>query len=176
VSHNPAAFDVDKLTWMNGHYLREADDTPLAELVQQELLREGIEANPELVDAAIPLIKTRMQTIPEGAALIRFLFVDEVVPNEDAVKMLGAERADYLREAASRLEAIEEWTHEEIDRVLRALKDERGLSSKQAFQPIRAAVTGTLISPPLFESLELLGQERSLERLRSAADRSTAEA
>ncbi|HEX2069719.1 MAG TPA: glutamate--tRNA ligase, partial [Actinomycetota bacterium] len=63
-----------------------------------------------------------------------------------------------------------------IDRVLRALKDERGLSSKQAFQPIRAAVTGTLISPPLFESLELLGQERSLERLRSAADRSTTEA
>lgn len=176
VSHNPAAFDVDKLTWLNGHYIREAEDARLADLVQQALLREGLEANPELVAAAIPLIKTRMQTILEGAALIRFLFVDEFVPDEGAEKMLGAERADYLREAASRLEAIEEWTHEEIDRVLRALKDERGLSSKQAFQPIRAAVTGTLISPPLFESLELLGQERSLERLRSAADRSPADA
>lgn len=170
VSHNPAAFDVDKLTWMNGHYIREADDARLVEQVQQALLHEGLEVNPQLVGAAIPLIKTRMQTILEGAALIRFLFVDDVVPDEGAVKMLGAERADYLREAASRLEAIEEWAHEEIDRVLRALKDERGLSSKQAFQPIRAAVTGTLISPPLFESLELLGQERSLERLRSAAD------
>ncbi|HEX2089837.1 MAG TPA: glutamate--tRNA ligase [Actinomycetota bacterium] len=170
VSHNPAAFDVDKLKWMNGHYIRETDDARLAELVQQALIHEGLDPNPELVSAAIPLIKTRMQTILEGAGLIRFLFVDEVVPDDDATKMLGAERADYLREAVSRLEAIEEWTHEEIDRVLRALKDERGLSSKQAFQPVRAAVTGTLVSPPLFESLELLGQERALERLRRAAE------
>jgi glutamyl-tRNA synthetase len=172
VSHNPAAFDVDKLTWMNGHYIREADDARLGELVHQALLSEGLDANRQPVAAAIPLIKTRMQTIPEGAGLIRFLFVDEVVPDDAAKKMLGAERADYLREAASRLEAIEEWTHQEIDRVLRALKDERGLSSKQAFQPIRAAVTGTLVSPPLFESLELLGQERALGRLRAAADAS----
>jgi glutamyl-tRNA synthetase len=172
VSHNPAAFDVDKLTWMNGHYIREADDARLGELVHQALLSEGLDANRQPVAAAIPLIKTRMQTIPEGAGLIRFLFVDDVVPDDAAKKMLGAERADYLREAASRLEAIEEWTHQEIDRVLRALKDERGLSSKQAFQPIRAAVTGTLVSPPLFESLELLGQERALGRLRAAADAS----
>jgi glutamyl-tRNA synthetase len=172
VSHNPAAFDVDKLTWMNGHYIREADDARLSELVHRALLSEGLDANSQPVAAAIPLIKTRMQTIREGAGLIRFLFVDEVVPDDAAKKMLGAERADYLREAASRLEAIEEWTHQEIDRVLRALKDERGLSSKQAFQPIRAAVTGTLVSPPLFESLELLGQERALGRLRAAADAS----
>jgi glutamyl-tRNA synthetase len=172
VSHNPAAFDVQKLEWMNGHYIREADDSRLTQLLIELLLHEGLNADPEAVAQAIPLIKTRMRTIPEGAELIRFLFVDEVVPDGDAQKMLGSERVEHLREAASRLEAIEEWTHSEIDRVLRALKDERGLSSKQAFQPIRAAVTGTLVSPPLFESLELLGQERSLERLRVAADAS----
>jgi glutamyl-tRNA synthetase len=95
--------------------------------------------------------------------------VDEVVPDEKAQRMLGPDRAELLREAASRLEAIEEWRSEEIEQVLRALKDERGLSSNQAFQPIRAAITGTLVSPPLFESIALLGRERSLDRLRRAA-------
>ena len=170
VSHNPAAFDVQKLEWLNGHYIREAEDSRLTQVVIEFLLHDGVDADPEAVARAIPLIKTRMRTIREGADLLRFLFVEEVVPDDDAQKMVGPERADYLRETASRLEAIEEWKHEEIDRVLRALKDERGLSSKQAFQPIRAATTGTLISPPLFESLELLGQERTLVRLRSAAD------
>ncbi len=170
VSHNPAAFDVQKLEWMNGHYIREAEDSRLTQLVTGFLLHEGLDVDPQAVARAVPLIKTRMRTIREGADLIRFLFVDRVAPDKEAEKMLGAERAEYLLEAASRLEAIEEWNHEEIDRVLRALKDERGLSSKQAFQPVRAAVTGTLVSPPLFESLELLGQERTLERLRAAAD------
>ena len=172
VLHNPAAFDVQKLEWMNGHYIREAEDSRLVQVVSEFLLRDGLEVDPEAVAQAIPLIKTRMRTVREGADLIRFLFVDEVVPDDDARKMLGSERTEYLREVASRLEAIEEWTHEEIDRVLRALKDERNLSSKQAFQPIRAAVTGTLVSPPLFESIELLGQEKVLARLRAAADAS----
>jgi glutamyl-tRNA synthetase len=170
VSHNSAAFDVQKLEWMNGHYIRESPDSRLAQLVSEFLLRDGIDADLQTVATAIPLIKTRMHTIKEGASLIRFLFVDQVTPDDGARKMLGPERAEYLREAASRLEAVEEWRHEEIETVLRALQQDRELSSKQAFQPIRAAVTGTLVSPPLFESLELLGQERSVARLRAAAD------
>ena len=86
-----------------------------------------------------------------------------------ARKMLGTGRAEYLREVASRVEAVEDWRADEIERVLRALQTERELSSNQAFQPIRAAVTGTLVSPPLFESIELLGRERALARLRRAA-------
>jgi glutamyl-tRNA synthetase len=170
VSHNPAAFDMQKLEWMNGHYIRESPDSRLAQHVSEFLLRDGIDADLQTVATAIPLIKTRMHTIKEGASLIRFLFVDQVTPDDGASKMLGPERAEYLREAASRLEAVEEWRHEEIETVLRALQQDRELSSKQAFQPIRAAVTGTLVSPPLFESLELLGQERSVARLRAAAD------
>ena len=169
VSHNPAAFDVQKLEWMNGHYIREADDARLTQLLIEFLLQEGVDAEPEAVAAAVPLIKTRMRHIREGVELIRFLFTDEVSPDAQAAKMLGPERADYLREVASRLEAVEEWRHDELERVLRELQSERALSSKQAFQPVRAAVTGTLVSPPLFESLELLGQERTLVRLREAA-------
>jgi len=168
VSHNPAAFDGDKLQWMNGHYIRESDDSRLTELLIVALLHEGIDADPVLVARATPLIKERMHTIREGAELIRFLFVEEIRPDEKAAKLLGADRAEYLREVASRLEGIEDWTHTEIERVLRDLQQGSGMSAKNAFQPIRAAVTGTLVSPPLFESIELLGKERTLARLRTA--------
>jgi glutamyl-tRNA synthetase len=169
VSHNPAAFDAEKLRWMNGHYIREAPDHRLVELLSEALAAAGLAADRPTVAAAVPLVKTRMHTVTEGVDLLRFLFSDQVEPDPKARKMLGPERAEYLREAAARLEAVEDWQADEIEAVLRALQAERELSSNQAFQPIRAAVTGTLVSPPLFESLELLGPERSVARLRRAA-------
>ncbi len=168
VSHNPAAFDGQKLEWMNGHYIREADDARLTELLVEALFREGLEAELQTIAAAVPLVKERMRTINEGVDLVRFLFVEQVEPDQKARRMLGPERSELLREAASRLEAIEDWTAGEIERVLRALQEDSGLSPKLAFQPIRAAVTGTLVSPPLFESIALLGKDRTLERLRAA--------
>jgi len=169
VSHNPAAFDRDKLLWMNGHYIRETPDERLSALLVDRLRDEGMPADPETVRAAVPMIKERMHTIAEGAAYLRFLFVDEVRPDQKAAKLLGPDQADLLREAASRLEAVEDWSAEEVEGVLRGLQADRELSSRHAFQPIRAAVTGTLVSPPLFESLELLGRARSVSRLRAAA-------
>ncbi len=169
VAHNPAAFDRQKLEWMNGHYIREADDERLALLLTEELRREDLVVDEEQVRRAVPLVKERMRTIREGVDLLRFLFLDEVEPDEKARKMLGPEQADPLRQAASRLEAVEDWNHQEIEVVLRELQQETGLSAKQVFQPIRAAVTGTLVSPPLFESIALLGQEETVARLRTAA-------
>jgi glutamyl-tRNA synthetase len=168
VSRNPAAFDPEKLTWMNGHYLRAASEDRLVSLLLEALAWEGIEADPGTVRAALPLVRERMHTVREGVGYLRFLFV-EVEPDERARRLLGPDRAEYLREVARRLEAVEDWTAEEVERVLRALKDERGLSSRDAFQPVRAAVTGSLVSPPLFESLALLGRARTLARLRGAA-------
>jgi glutamyl-tRNA synthetase len=165
VSHNAAAFDLQKLKWMNGHYIREADDDRLGELLTDALRLDGMQPDPEVVRAAVPMVKERMPTISEGASLLPFLFTDDLVPDDKAKRMLSPERAEYLREAASRLEAIDDWRTEEIERVLRALQEERELSPSQAFQPIRAAVTGRLVSPPLFESLALLGKERTLARL-----------
>ena len=168
VSRNPAAFDVEKLEWMNGHYIRESDDVRIGELVSAELLHDGVDADSTVVARAVPVIKERMKTVPEGAGQIRFLFQTAVDPDERARMWLGSERADLLREAASRLEAVEEWTHEEIERVIRQLQADLGLSSKNAFMPIRCAITGRTTTPPLFESIELLGKERTLERLRAA--------
>ncbi|HEV2906762.1 MAG TPA: glutamate--tRNA ligase, partial [Actinomycetota bacterium] len=164
VSHNPAAFDREKLDWMNGHYIRDASDERLIELVLETLQRAGITADRETVAAAVPLVKERMKLLSEAPGLLRFLFED-VEPDEKAMKMLSGQ-ADYLTEVASRLEDVPEWSVKQIEGELRALQEERGLSPRKAFQPIRAAVTGTLVSPPLFESIALLGRDRSLARLR----------
>jgi glutamyl-tRNA synthetase len=168
VSRNPAAFDFQKLEWMNGHYLREMPDERLAPLLSEALDRAGVKADAETVAAAAPLVKERMRTLAEGVELVRFLFSD-VTPDAKALKMLGPDKAELLRKAADALDVLDPWTHEEIERVLRALQEETGLSPKQAFQPIRAAVTGTLVSPPLFESIALLGRDRTVTRLRATA-------
>jgi glutamyl-tRNA synthetase len=168
VSHNPAAFDLEKFEWLNGHYIREADDSRLTELLVEGLFQEGIEADLQTVAAAVPMIKERMKTLKEGVELIRFLFVEEMEPNDKARKVLDGQ-GDLLEEAASRLEAVDDWNHDEIHRVLEQLATDRNLSKTKAFQPVRAAVTRSTVSPPLFESLEILGRERSLARLRAAA-------
>jgi glutamyl-tRNA synthetase len=174
VSKSPAAFDPQKLAWMNGHYIREASDERLASLIDELAADEGVGVDPAVVEQGVPLVKERMRTVGEGLAMLRFLFVDDLEPDEKASKMLGPDRADLLREAAERLLSVEPWTHEAIQTTLTSIKEERGLSSKNAFQPIRAAITGALISPPLFESMELLGKERSLARLEAAAERAAA--
>jgi glutamyl-tRNA synthetase len=167
VSHNPAAFDREKLDWMNGHYVREASDERLTELVLETLQRAGISADRETVAAAIPLIKERMKLLSEAPGLLRFLFED-APPDEKARKMLSGQ-GEYLEQVAARLETVAEWSAKMIEGTLRALQEERGLSPRKAFQPIRAAVTGTLVSPPLFESIALLGRDRTIARLRGAA-------
>ncbi|MGH2738940.1 MAG: glutamate--tRNA ligase [Actinomycetota bacterium] len=167
VSHNPAAFDREKLDWMNGHYIRESSDENLARTVADVLAEAGIEVDEPTLAGAVPLVKERMRTLGEAPGLLRFLFED-VEPDAKATKLIAGNR-EYLTEASGRLEAIEDWSVEAIEKALRALRDERGLSAKKAFQPIRAAVTGTLVSPPLFESIALLGRDRTLARLRIAA-------
>ena len=118
--------------------------------------------------AAVPYVKERMRTIVEGAGLIRFLFLDDLAPDDKAVKAIRKAGPDHLRDALARLEALEDWTIDEIRRVLEVFQEDSGLSRTNAWQPIRAAVTGTTVSPPLFESLWLLGRERTLARLRRA--------
>jgi glutamyl-tRNA synthetase len=168
VSRNPAAFDKQKLEWMNGHYIREASDGRLGELLSESLFAEGLPADFDVVTAAVPLVRERMRTINEGAAMLRFLFVEDLKPDDKAQNVLGPDRAELLGEARTRLQTVKEWTTEEIKRVLELMAEDLGMSKKQAFQPIRAAVTGAVVSPPLHESIALLGRERTLARLQAA--------
>jgi glutamyl-tRNA synthetase len=167
VSRNPAAFDPEKLEWMNGHYIREADPEEFAAQLGEMLNRLGMKAEADVVRDAAPLVQERSRTLEEAATLLRFLF-EEPEPDEKAAKALDGQE-EYLGAVAERLSSLEGWSVESIEGTLRELQEERGLSSRKAFQPIRAAVTGTLVSPPLFESIALLGRERTLRRLRAVA-------
>jgi nondiscriminating glutamyl-tRNA synthetase len=167
VARNPAMFDQEKLDWMNGHYIREADPARLAEEFQERLRDQGVEADPEVVRAATPLVQERSRTLNEAASMLGFLFED-LEPNDKARKLISGQ-GDYLRAVAEGLGSLDEWTVESIKEALEGLAEQRGLSKTKAFQPIRAAVTFSNISPPLFESLALLGKERSLDRIRRAA-------
>jgi glutamyl-tRNA synthetase len=173
VGRNPAAFDVDKLEWMNGHYIRESSVADLAGRLVPFLEREGLDAGThegrEKLIAVTPSLTERMKRLTDAAPMVRFLFTDALEPDEKARKVLQGQ-SDYLTGVAAVLEALGEWTSAGIEQSLRALATERGLKPKQAFQPIRAAVTGTLVSPPLFESLEILGRSATLERLNKAAE------
>jgi len=100
--------------------------------------------------------------------MVRFLFSD-VAPDDKAAKAIAGQ-GEYLVAVAARLESLDKWTTEAIEGALRELAAERELKPKKAFQPIRAAVTGTLVSPPLFESLEILGRDKTLARIRAQAE------
>jgi glutamyl-tRNA synthetase len=163
VSRNPAAFDPEKLEWMNGHYIREADPERFAAELGETLARREMKADAEAVRQAAPLVQERSRTLEEAAELLRFLFQD-MDPDEKAAKALEGQ-AEYLAAVAEGLSGLDRWTAEAIEETLRAIQAERGLSSRKAFQPIRAAVTGRVVTPPLFESMALIGKDRTLERL-----------
>jgi glutamyl-tRNA synthetase len=167
VSRNPAAFDREKLEWMNGHYIREMAADRFTDLLGEALSNAGIDADPDVLREAAPLVQERMKLLSEAPGLLRFLFED-VEPDEKARKMLNGQ-GEYIADVAKHLDELGEWTTDSIKSTLEVLAEERGLSKRKAFQPVRAAVTGTLVSPPLFESMALLGRERTLERLRRAA-------
>ncbi|MFN2544931.1 MAG: glutamate--tRNA ligase [Actinomycetota bacterium] len=165
VQHHPAAFDAQKLEWMNGHYIRELDDADLSVRILDVLRAAGMTADEDTVRSATPLVKERMKTLSEAPGLLRFLFED-VAPNERADRVIAKAGPEHLERAASRLEAVEGWDVPHISEALDALAEDLGLSRSKAWQPIRAAVTGSDVSPPLPESLALLGKRRTLERLR----------
>ena len=171
VGKNPAAFDVPKLEWLNGHYIRTKTPEEVAAALVPFCIREGLPADTpeglELLAKVAPLLTERMKRLTEAPPMIRFLFEDPA-PDEKAAKVLEGQQA-YLAEAAGRLSSLEEWNAAAIEESLRALAEERELKPKHAFQPVRAAVTGTLVSPPLFESLEILGREATLGRVRRHA-------
>ncbi len=169
VSHNPAVFDTQKLEWMNNHYIQSLDEDDLAARCVPFLTADGLSVDPDMLRRAIPLIRERMKTLREAPQLLRFLFTDDVAPNDKAAALIAKAPAGYLKETADALDALERWDTEHIQAVLDELASEAGLSRTKGWQPIRAAVTGSNVSPPLPESLALLGKERTSARLRAAA-------
>ena len=181
VNANPARFDLKKCTSINGDWIRTLEPRDLVTRLTPYLIKEGVlSAEPagdqmSVLLQAIPLIQERMETLRQGVGMLGFLFADqpgsptfEVDPAE-AEKVLTPDAQPVLVAARDALISINDWTTENIEESLRvALIDGMELKPKVAFGPVRVAVTGRRVSPPLFESLEILGQERSLARITSA--------
>jgi glutamyl-tRNA synthetase len=164
VSPSPAQFDYDKLDWMNGVYLRALPVEEYASVLLDHLREQGYEWDEARVRAAAPLVQEKIQRLGEFPAFAGFLFHD-VAP--EAAELNGG--SPMLEAATAALASLEPFTAESIEAALRAAADGLGLKPRQAFQPVRVAVTGSKISPGLFESIELLGRDETLDRLRAAA-------
>ncbi|MGH3493993.1 MAG: glutamate--tRNA ligase, partial [Sciscionella sp.] len=175
VNPNPARFDIKKAEAINAAHLRALDVDELAERMVPYLQRAGVlgtqvsDAERDLLGRAAPLVHERMTTLAEAPEMLGFLFVDGpafVREPTDVEKVLDSEGQSIVKAAHDALEGVAEWSTASIEGALRTrLVDEMGLKPRIAFGPVRVAVTGRRISPPLFESLELLGRERSLARL-----------
>jgi glutamyl-tRNA synthetase len=158
---SPATFDYQKLDWMNGVYLRDLQPDEYAHFLCKWLDEQGIDWPQETVHATAPLVQEKIEKFSQYPEFVRFFF-EPVDPPEDL-------DAGICQAAADRLAGVEPWAATAIEESLRDLADELGQKPRQAFAPIRVAVTGSKVSPGLFESLELLGRETSLARLTAAA-------
>ena len=178
VNPNSAQFDLKKCEAINAAHVRMLETEDLADRLVPYLRRAGVlgaELTPsegELLLAAVPLVRERMTVLTEGAEMLGFLFVPEsrfVVDPSDADKVLTEDGLRVVREARDTLAGLGSWDTAAIESALRAaLVEKLGLKPRLAFGPVRVAATGRRVSPPLFESLELLGRERSLARLDAA--------
>lgn len=184
VSSNTARFDLKKAEAINGAHLRALPVADFAQRVVPYLEALGVidgtptDAQRDLLAAAAPLVQERSIVLSDAAAMLAFLFVPDekfAVEPEAAQRALGADAVPVLQAALTGLEALSGWSAGEIEEALKAaLIDGLGLKPRKAFAPVRVAVSGRTVSPPLYESMELLGRERSLERLRAGLERAEA--
>ena len=162
VGTSPATFDYAKLDWMNGVYLRALPPDEFASRLVAYLGEQGVGWSEERVHAAAAIVQEKIGRLDEFQGFAGFLFQD-VDPDPELLdgRILGA--------AEAALGAVEPWTTERIETALKALCDELGEKPRTVYLPIRVAVTGSRVSPGLYESLELVGKDESLARIRAAA-------
>jgi glutamyl-tRNA synthetase len=174
VHSSPARFDMKKLEAINGDKIRALTLDDFAKwtipFLKKAGVIEGSDAEIALVMKALPLIQERIVKLDEAPALLKFLFIKNfVVDPEAAPKIADAAAKDILKRSLKELEALDAWSHESIEAALRtSLIEELGLKPRIAFTALRIATTGSTISPPLFESMELLGKQVCLDRINSA--------
>jgi glutamyl-tRNA synthetase len=163
VGRSPATFDYAKLDWMNGVYLRALDDGAYADTVLEYLRERGIDWPEDEVRAMAPAVQEKVARLEEIPTFAGFLFHD-VEPDPELLDQR------ILRFAETALEEVEDWTAPEIESALKGLCEELGEKPRTVYAPIRVAVTGSKVSPGLYESLALLGRERALARLGHGAE------
>ena len=167
VGKSPSRFDIAKLQNLNGHYLREADDARLAELVGARMTGS---VDLDLLARAMPVLKVRAKDVNELAAGAAFLFAPRPLTLEPkAEALLTDEARALLGRINARLAAQDDWSLEALEAALKAMAEELGLGLGKLAQPLRAALTGQTTSPGIFDVLVLLGRDESLARIAAQA-------
>ncbi len=170
INKKPSKFDYEKLLWLNGFYLRSKDDSIITALLSEKLKILGvpvIELNSKL-PKIIPLIKERIKTINQAQEIVRPFFFDINYPDDikDYFSGSAEETKKIIETAAASIAKIKEFTISNIESCLRVLAQGLNISFKKYAETIRAAVWGSKVSPPLFETIEVLGMKTTIERLK----------
>lgn len=170
-----AIFDEKKLRWMNGRFMREMEPAEYATALGEFLAKTDTEAAAAFADredeyrvAACRIVGEKAQTLTEAWDLIAFLFTEPQSDEKAWSKFMKPEVRPSLTLAADRIEALDQWNAASLEESLGAVLEETGVKPKDLYQPIRVSIVGTSVSPGIFESLEVLGRETSLARIRAA--------
>jgi len=176
VAKSAAVFDRDKLSWMNGHYIRQLEDDALADALLEHWRRYPPREISELPNKSylvriVPIIRERLKTLADAAPLIRFFFTDDVEYDGDELVQKGMDAAttrQALSAALAELEGLSPFDSGTLEGVLRPMAEDLNVKVGQLFGSLRVATTGLRVAPPLFETMELLGKERTLASIRKA--------
>ncbi|MGI6145933.1 MAG: glutamate--tRNA ligase [Firmicutes bacterium] len=173
LSKSDAIFDIKKLDWFNGVYIRSLTVADLASRVKPFMEKAGFDVSDQArLEAAVSLITDRINKLTEAPDMIGFLFTKEIEISSDAFLGKGKIGPDQAREALARsreaLAALKEWEHETVESALRGLADQMRWKAGDLLMQVRIAITGRRVTPPLFESLVLLGKDESLRRIGQA--------
>jgi glutamyl-tRNA synthetase len=166
VSKNPAVFDEQKLRWMNGRYMRELPVEDLHRRLEEFYARD-------IPVEIVAISREKMQTLSDFWPLAGTLVEQPSDFDDKAWRQWGS--SPHLRAARDALAEVDGWEAAELEAVLRRIVDEEGVKPKEIFQPIRVALTGTTVSPGIFESLSALGRDESLSRLEKALQKAESE-
>ena len=183
ISESPAVFDPEKLEWMNGIYIRNLSTTNLAQRILPYLEKpekdggfsDTIERpiNSNLLIKIVPLIRERLKTLLDVKEMIDFFYLERVCPKIDELVPKTMDTASTIKCLYASLNLIKDakdFSAQCLENIFRLQAEKLNLKPGQMFSPIRISVTGKRIAPPLFETLEILGKEKSFQRIKNAID------
>lgn len=170
VSSNPGTWDMQKLLWMNGQYIMGLEEGDLADRLEPFLTAAGLFETGDkkaraVLERIVPLIRERLKILSDAPALTAFFFHEVTLETPSLELMRGEKAMLMLADARRRLAATDPFSAPHVEEALREAASTLELKPREAFQPIRLAITSSKVSPPLFESMEILGRERCLLRL-----------
>jgi glutamyl-tRNA synthetase len=173
VNNSPARFSYERLEWMNGYYIRQMEAGELAGRLVPFMIEAGYDVKAEDLKPIVPLIQERIKTLTEVVDRAAFFFKEELAYDPALLvgkKMTAAESLAALKRARAVLAGLPDFEVETSEAALRTLADELGLKAGPLFGIVRVAVTGEKVSPPLFETMAVLGQATTLARIDRALE------